>query len=107
MKRQAFALLIIVVLGAPLALVACGGGGASSSGTGGSVTGTTVRGPVTVVDTNSRIFTVETNGTRYQFKLLPDSKADINQINERFQSKQEIEVTYKGTTPPYDVVSVK
>lgn len=99
MKRQlrAASLVIVILLLSMLVLSACGG---SSGGS-----GTTVKGLVTKVDTGAKTFSVDAGGKTYDFKLVGDSKGDMAEIKKHMDTKEQIEVQYKGSASPYDVVS--
>jgi len=93
-------LVFAILLVSMLALSACGGSSATSSGG-----ETTLSGQVTKVDTSAKTFTVDSNGKSYNFKLVSGSAGDINEIKKHMDTKEQIDVKYKGTTAPYDVVS--
>ena len=101
MKRQLRAAFLVgaILLVAMLVLSACGG----SSGSGGSTSN--IKGLVTKVDTSAKTFTVDSNGKTYDFKMVSDSKGDINEVKKHMDTKEQIEVQYKGSSSPYDVVS--
>ncbi len=83
---------------AALALAACG-----PTGNGGE---REVRGQVTAVDAAASTFTVRgADGRDYRFKLVEGSKADLPEIKTHFDRKQPVEVRYRGTTEPYEVIS--
>ena len=99
MKLRAMVLLTAVLLVAALTLSACSG----SSSSGGE---STVKGLVTKVDTDAKTFTVDASGKTYDFKMASSSKGDIKEIKEEHQDKKkEIDVKYKGSSSPYEVVS--
>lgn len=99
MKLRAMVLLVAVLLMAALALGACGGSSGSSGGE------STVKGLVTKVDTTAKTFTIDASGKTYDFKMTGSSKGDINEIKQHMDQKKEIDVKYKGSSPPYEVVS--
>lgn len=99
MKRQARAvtLLVAVLLMSLLVLSACGGTSAGAE--------TTIKGMPTKVDVAAKTFTVESGGKSYDFKMTDKSKGEMAEIKEHMDQKKEIEVKYKGATPPYEVVN--
>lgn len=102
MKRQlrATMLVALVLLVSALVLSACGGSGGSSSGG-----ETAIKGVPTKVDTNAKTFTIDSGGKSYDFKMASGSKGDMNEIKQHADQKKEIEVRYKGSAAPYEVVS--
>lgn len=91
-------LCALLLLGAALALAAC-----SPAGNGDE---REVRGQVTAVDAGANTFTVRgDDGKDYRFKLVEGSKADLPEIKTHFDRKQPVEVRYRGTTEPYEVIS--
>lgn len=100
MKRSAASLILCVALtlGATLALGACGG----PSGDGERE----IKGLVTGVDAGAKTFTVQgDDGRSYAFRMVEGSKAELPEIKEHMDLKKPVEVRYKGTAPPYEVVS--
>ena len=92
--RRVFAVLAVALVVVALALTACGGGGQQR-----------VKGMVTRVDLPSKSFTVQgSDGKSYDFKMVADSKGDLAEIKEHMDLKKAIEVTYRGTAAPYEVV---
>lgn len=68
----------------------------------------TVKGKVTKVDVRARTFTLQgDDGKSYDFKVTDSSRADLNTLASSLGSSQEVEVTYRNTSPPYEVVSVR
>lgn len=93
-------IMAAILLLSMLTLSACGGTSSSSSGGENTITGL-----VTKVDTSAKTFTVDANGKTYDFKLASGSKGDITEIKKHMDTKEQIEVKYKGTSSPYEVVS--
>jgi hypothetical protein len=92
MKLRSLIWLFSLLLTATVVLTACGGGEKTITGT------------VTAADKATKTFTVHgKDGKDYQFKLVDASKADIDEIKEHEGQTKEIEVRYKGSTPPYEV----
>lgn len=98
MKVRSIVLLLAVLLTTMLVLSACGG---SSSG-GGEVT---VKGQITKVDVAAKTFTINSGGKDYDFKMVSSSKGDMNEIKQHSDQKKEVEVKYKGSSAPYEVIS--
>lgn len=68
----------------------------------------TVTGQVTAVDPTARTFTLQaTDGKSYEFAVNPGINVDFTSLANNLASSQQITVTYRGTTAPYDVVSVR
>jgi hypothetical protein len=68
----------------------------------------TVSGQVTAVDPAARTFTLRaTDGKTYDFAVNPSIDVDFTSLANNLASTQQITVTYRGTTAPYDVVSVR
>jgi hypothetical protein len=67
-----------------------------------------VTGQVTKVDANARTFTVRAaDGKEYDFTATTSSRVDFAQLAADLASSQQITVTYRGTTSPYEVVEVR
>lgn len=98
--RGLVAALLCALLWASAALALAG---CSPSGNGGE---REVRGQVTALDAGASTFTVRgADGRDYRFKLVEGSKADLPEIKTHFDRKQPVEVRYRGTTEPYEVIS--
>lgn len=68
----------------------------------------TVTGQVTAVDPNARTFTVQgTDGRSYNFTVSAGSQVDLTALATNLTSKQQVTITYRNTTPPYEVISVR
>lgn len=90
---QSVALLIVVTL----TLCACVGGGGGGQ--------KEVKGLVTSVDANAKTFTVAgDDGKTYDFRMVSGSKGDLPELKEHMDLKKPVEVKYRGTTSPYEVV---
>ncbi|MFN8512923.1 MAG: hypothetical protein U0232_14110 [Thermomicrobiales bacterium] len=90
---------------AAMATAAAGSGGATSNTSGPQAT---VTGEVTKLDPAARTFTVRgTDGKDYDFTASANSQVDLAALATNFASKQQVTVTYRGTTAPYEVVSVR
>ena len=64
-----------------------------------------VKGLVTRVDATAKTFTVAgDDGKTYDFRMVAGSKGDLPEIKEHMDLKKPVEVKYRGTTSPYDVV---
>jgi len=98
-SMRTISLMFAILLASMLALSACGGSTTSGGGE------ATLSGQVTKVDTGAKTFTVDSNGKSYDFKLVSGSSGDINEVKKHMDTKEKIDVKYKGTTAPYDVVS--
>ena len=94
LKARSVVLLMSVLVVSMLVLNACGG---SSGGE------TTIKGQVTKVDTGAKTFSMESGGKSYDFAMTSTSKGDINEVKEHMDRKKEIEVRYRGSSPPYEV----
>ena len=93
--RRVYVVLCIMLAVVALTLTACGGSSQP-----------TIKGTVTKVDLPTKTFTVQaTDGKSYDFKMVADSKGDLSEIKEHMDLKKQIEVKYRGTTSPYEVVS--
>lgn len=91
---QSVALLIVVTL----TLCACVVGGAGGDQK-------EVKGLVTSVDANAKTFTVAgDDGKTYDFRMVSGSKGDLPELKEHMDLKKPVEVKYRGTTSPYEVV---
>lgn len=96
MKRRAGVLLLCVLL------LAVGMGGCSGEGGGEKQ----IKGQVTGFDIGTKTFTVQGNdGKSYEFKMVDGSRGDLPEIKEHMDLKKPVEVRYRGTTSPYEVVS--
>jgi hypothetical protein len=68
----------------------------------------TVTGEVTKLDPVARTFTVRgTDGKDYDFTASANSQVDLTALATNLASKAQVTITYSGTTPPYQVVSVR
>lgn len=68
----------------------------------------TVTGEVTKLDPAARTFTVKgTDGKDYDFTASANSQVDLTALAANLASKQQVTITYRGATPPYEVVSVR
>lgn len=68
----------------------------------------TVTGQVTAVDPNARTFTVQgADGRSYNFTVSAGSQVDLTALATNLTSKQQVTITYRNTTPPYEVISVR
>lgn len=83
---------IVLLLALALALTAC----ASSE--------QSIKGQVTAVDATARTFSVQaTDGKKYDFKVPSGSaKVELTHIKEHMDQKTQVEIKYKGDTPPYE-----
>ena len=87
-------------------------GGSSGSGTPGA-SGTpgpqaTVTGQVSDLDPVALTFTVRgTDGTTYTFLASATSQVDLVALANDLFSQQQVTVTYRGTTAPYEVIGVR
>ena len=97
MKTPWIVVLLCVVLSTVLVTSGCG-----ASGSGGGETA--LAGIVTKVDTTAKTFTVNSGGKDYDFKMSATSKGDIAEIKEHMELKKSIDVKYKGSSSPYEVV---
>jgi hypothetical protein len=78
---------------------------AGSSGTPGPEA--TITGKVTKIDPNASTFTVRTSdGTTYDFLARTSSRVDFTALARNLAMQQQVTVTYRDTTPPYEVISV-
>lgn len=94
--RSVAFLCVALALLAPALLGACGGAGDQK----------TVKGQVTAVDAGARTFSVRGNdGKTYDFKMVAGSKGDLAELKEHLDLKKEVEVTYRGSAAPYEVVN--
>ena len=67
----------------------------------------TITGQVTKVDPNAYTFTVRTtDGTTFDFLATTNSRVDFTALARSLATQQQVTVTYRKTTPPYDVLSV-
>jgi ABC-type Fe3+-hydroxamate transport system substrate-binding protein len=91
LRHLRFVLALVPVLALALALAACTGE-------------QSIKGQVTSVDATARTFVVQaTDGKTYEFKVPSGSaKVDLTHIKEHLDQKKEIEVKYRGDTPPYE-----
>src|SRR4051794_1271212 len=68
----------------------------------------TVTGRVTRVDVAARTFTVQgTDGTNYDFTATTNSQVDLATLASDLATKRDVTVTYRNTTSPYEVISVR
>ena len=68
----------------------------------------TVTGEVTRLDPVARTFAVRgTDGKDYDFTASANSQVDLTALAANLASKQQVTVAYRGTAPPYEVVSVR
>lgn len=99
MPRGSILVLRVGVLAIALALTlgACGGAGGD---------GQEIRGLVTGVDAGAQTFTIQgDDGRSYIFKMVDGSRGDLPEIKEHMDLKKPVEVRYRGTAPPYEVIS--
>jgi hypothetical protein len=88
---------VLLLAAAALGLGACTGEGGRER---------VVKGQVTRVDLATQTFTVRgDDGKSYEFKMVSGSKGDLPEIKEHMDLKKPVEVKYRGTTPPYEVIS--
>lgn len=79
---------------------------APTPGTGGPQA--TVTGQVTAVDPNARTFTVQgSDGRSYNFTVSTGTQVDFTALATSLASKQQVTITYRNTTSPYEVISVR
>lgn len=94
-----------VSTGVAMATAAASSGGATANTSGPQAT---VTGEVTKLDPAARTFTVRgTDGKDYDFNASANSQVDLVALATNFASKQQVTITYRGTTAPYEVVSVR
>jgi hypothetical protein len=68
----------------------------------------TVTGELMKLDPAARTFTVRgTDGKDYDFSASANSQVDLVALASNLASKQQVTITYSGTTAPYQVVSVR
>lgn len=96
MRMPWIMVLLCVVVSSVFFTSACG-----STGGGGE---TAIAGLVTKVDTSAKTFSVNSGGKDYDFKMTATSKGDIAEIKEHMDLKKSIDVKYKGSSSPYEVV---
>lgn len=81
-------------------------GGSATPGTPGPVA--TVTGVVTDVDPVALTFTLQgTDGKTYAFLVSANSQVDLAALANNLFTQQQVTVTYRGTSAPYEVVSVR
>jgi hypothetical protein len=62
---------------------------------------------VTKIDPNASTFTVRTSdGTTYDFLARTSSRVDFTALARNLATQQQVTVTYRDTSPPYEVISV-
>ncbi len=90
-QRHRLLVLTMILFGAlALVLSGCGTNGPKS-----------VKGTVVAVDAAAKTFSIQgTDGKKYDFKA--GSGVDLAHVKEHMDEKAQIEVTYTGSTPPYD-----
>lgn len=68
----------------------------------------TVTGEVTKAGPAARTFTVRgVDGKDYDFTASANSQVNLAALVTNLVSKQQVTVTYRGTAPPYEVISVR
>ncbi|HEU5328204.1 MAG: hypothetical protein ACTHNK_16820 [Thermomicrobiales bacterium] len=68
----------------------------------------TVTGKVTRADPNARTFTVQgQDGQAYDFTVTTNTQVDFTTLARDVTTQQQVTVTYRKTTTPYEVVSVR
>lgn len=68
----------------------------------------TITGQVTTVDAAAYMFTVQAaDGQTYDFLATTNSRVDCTALASNLVSQQPVTVTYRNTTPPYDVISIR
>ena len=60
------------------------------------------------MDVTARTFTVQsTDGTNYAFTATTNSQVDLAALASNLVTKQNVTITYRNTTSPYEVISVR
>jgi hypothetical protein len=96
---------LITLFAAALLVVAIAATSACSKPASGAGETTTITGMVTKTDLNAKTFSVKAkNGKDYDFKMVANSKGDIKEIKEHQDLKKEIEVRFRGSSNPFEVV---
>ena len=98
MRRLSIVLALSVLMVVSVSLLACTGGGGGGSEM-------TVTGLITKVDVNAKTFSLNGGGKDYDFKMVAASKGDISEIKEHLDEKKQVDVKYKNTGSPYEVVA--
>ena len=68
----------------------------------------TITGRPTSVDVNARTFAIRgTDGKDYEFTATTNSQVDFAQLATNLALQQQVTVTYRNTTSPYEVIGVR